>query len=281
MATSGGYFMSRRYNGDCKEAIRMIEEKQVLFDLSEYASTKDLLLRNKIIEENIYLVKRAAYHYSKDTGIDQSELESFGYEGLIYAVEHFDFSKNKNFSSYAFPTIRGYIFRGLSEIFNFPGHLYINYMKAKEQVENNTGESTFDNYKQIDRIVDLMIENGAFAACYRETMVRLLLMKNSIEYDDRLYGSFDNGFLAVECSCILKVLQLALSYLSEKEQFLIKERYVNQLTLEECAKVMGLTRQRVSKIELNTLRRLRVLLQMFGNIEKSDINNIDICVKRK
>ena len=51
------------------------------------------------IKDNMHLVNFVAYKYAAYTGIDLYELESYGYEGLMVALENFDFSYNCTFST--------------------------------------------------------------------------------------------------------------------------------------------------------------------------------------
>ena len=64
-----------------------------------YQDTYDSILREEIIKDNMHLVNFVAYKYAAYTGIDLYELESYGYEGLMVALENFDFSYNCTFST--------------------------------------------------------------------------------------------------------------------------------------------------------------------------------------
>lgn len=46
--------------------------------------------------------------------------------------------------------------------------------------------------------------------------------------------------------------------LTEKEMYVIKSRYEDDLTLEETGKALGVTRERVRQIEVKAIRKLRV-----------------------
>ena len=71
--------------------------------IKKYRQTKDSRLRHEIIKENMNLVFLVVckYGYAKSTGISEDELESYGYEGLIYAIDHFDINSNNAFNFYA------------------------------------------------------------------------------------------------------------------------------------------------------------------------------------
>jgi RNA polymerase sigma factor for flagellar operon FliA len=75
--------------------------------LQEYAETRCVELRNKIVEENMGLITFVVKINMKSTfkGQDFEELLSFGAFGLIQAVEKFDPKKKVKFSTYAYQKI--------------------------------------------------------------------------------------------------------------------------------------------------------------------------------
>ena len=62
-----------------------------LYKIVMYKQNHDQKLREEIITDNMRLVPYVAYRYAIATGINQHELESYGYEALILALEKFDF----------------------------------------------------------------------------------------------------------------------------------------------------------------------------------------------
>lgn len=78
-----------------------VSSTETLKKIQLYQDTYDSILREEIIKDNMYLVNFVAYKYAAYTGIDLYELESYGYEGLMVALEKFDLSYNCTFSTYA------------------------------------------------------------------------------------------------------------------------------------------------------------------------------------
>lgn len=64
-------------------------------------------LRNKLVQLNSGLVRKVAYHLSKQCAEPYEDLQQIGYLGLIRAIERFDPSQGYAFSSFAIPYIRG------------------------------------------------------------------------------------------------------------------------------------------------------------------------------
>lgn len=74
-----------------------------------YINEKPLHLRNRIIELNLGLVRKEAHHWTKQCKESYDELMQIGSLGLIRSIERFDPAKNRAFSSFAVPYIRGEI----------------------------------------------------------------------------------------------------------------------------------------------------------------------------
>jgi len=120
-----------------------------------YKINKDIVLRNEIVLEYMWIAVRFSDIYSNLTGIESCELESFAYEGLIYAIEHFDPSVQENLEKYIRIMIREYILRGVAVLSGYTGRLrnfYWNYIRCKNQVETSLN-TTLEEY------TELVIEN--------------------------------------------------------------------------------------------------------------------------
>ena len=95
-----------------KSPTKLLEEVHDKY-VQEYDKTRNVDLRNKLIESNMYLVYYLCKNYSSVYGIDKDILISYGAEGLIIAVDKYDSNKGK-FSALIATYIRGYIRRGYS-----------------------------------------------------------------------------------------------------------------------------------------------------------------------
>ncbi len=80
--------------------------KAQLFE--EYSRTKDVRIRNEIVESHLYLVDILIRKYL-NKGVDYDDLYQVGAMALVTAVDRFDSSKGFEFSTFATPTILGEI----------------------------------------------------------------------------------------------------------------------------------------------------------------------------
>jgi RNA polymerase sigma-B factor len=76
---------------------------------SEYRKTQNPRYRNQILELNVGLVRKEAYHWSSQCHENYEDLLQVGCLGLLRAIERFDLDKGHAFSSFAIPYIRGEI----------------------------------------------------------------------------------------------------------------------------------------------------------------------------
>lgn len=75
---------------------------------NRYAENPTIELRNRIVEDNLYMVDILIRKYL-GKGVDYDDLYQVGALALVSAVERFDVSKGYEFKSFATPTILGEI----------------------------------------------------------------------------------------------------------------------------------------------------------------------------
>ena len=76
----------------------------------KYKESKDINIRNELVEDYLYLVEILAKKYI-NKGVEYDDLYQVGSMALVYAVERYDIDKGFEFTSFATPTIIGEIKR--------------------------------------------------------------------------------------------------------------------------------------------------------------------------
>src|SRR5574344_1784829 len=103
--------------------------------------------KEKVIIENEWLVHLIASKYRQYYNID--DLFQSGYLGLIDAYDHFDFTSNVKFSTYAYKYVLGQIIKSIKDsrmikISDEYFYLYKQYTKVREMLNNKYNrEPTF------------------------------------------------------------------------------------------------------------------------------------------
>lgn len=277
-ATLNGEFENYDYVTTYKESALplAVPTNVTLQKIELYKQNNDQKLREEIITDNMRLVPYVAYRYAISTSINQHELESYGYEGLILALENFDVSYGCAFSTYAVAYIRGYILNGIKEILHGKkDNFYDDYVNAKNAVENENGATLSEDPELVEDVIDLLVATGKIkghdgAKEYARMRITSLAIGNaSLDDEDVVEELITSGQLVdthdyaeeVINTMSREALEKVLDTLTVKEAEVLKLRFGfydgMPKTLEEVGKVFGVHRERIRQIESKAIRKLR------------------------
>lgn len=280
------------YDSDSvRQYLKEIAQYDVLSDEEEfeiankYAKTKDIALREKLVNHNLRLVVSIAKHYNTNM-LGLMDLIQFGNLGLITAVERFDPSLGFKLSTYATWWIKQSIIRGLGNegrTIRMPIHAVEQAIKnrnSKIELERTLGRSCTE-----EELVKYINDNKLFVSKQITNMDIPTLRLYENAFDGNIVSLYtpvgsedgrDDSFLCdfipsdepspedVAMKNALKdimndVVNNCLK--SEKEIRVIRLRYGLDdgipRTLEQVSKYFGVTRERIRQIESKALRRIR------------------------
>ncbi len=264
---------TRLYLSEIGASKLLTAEEEVYF--SRLAQKGDMAARRRMIESNLRLVVKIARRYM-NRGLALLDLIEEGNLGLIRAVEKFDPERGFRFSTYATWWIRQTIERAImnqTRTIRLPIHVVkeINvYLRAARQLTQQ-----LDHEPSADEIANLLDKPIS-------EVKRMLGLNERVTSVDTPYGKdADKPLLdslpddkAEDPADHLQVdginahLDEWLSKLNEKQREVVERRFglhgYENSTLEQVANELGVTRERVRQIQMDALKRLRVILEQEG-----------------
>ncbi|MDX2441700.1 MAG: FliA/WhiG family RNA polymerase sigma factor [Desulfobacterales bacterium] len=238
----------------------------------------DSLSREQIIMQYLphvkRIVQRIAVYLPKNVEID--DLLNVGVIGLIQAIERYDPAMDNKFMTYAAFRIRGAV---LSELRSRDHISRTNRRKVRElektylKLEQKKGGDVedhevvkemgvsfeqFHKIKQMSNISIISLEEMGYSSDKKRNSLSEMFINNKDE--DALNQT---GIKEVKVA-IAKTIE----ELPEKEKLVISLYYMDELTMKETGKVLGITESRVSQLHSKAITRLRAKLRRKNLVEE-------------
>lgn len=235
-----------------------MQQKQTTSELlKEYAENLTIELRNRIVEENLYIVDILIRKYL-GKGVDYDDLYQVGAMALVSAVERFDPTKGYEFQSFATPTILGEIkkyFRDKEWSLKVPRRMKENAGKVQEAKEKLTGKlGRVPTVEEISEITGLtheqIIQAMESAKAYGTYSLDSPATTSDEEADaaalEKYIGFEDNGFERVELG---EIINNVLKNFSDTYKYIFKQRFILNKSQSEIASKLGVSQMTVSRAE--------------------------------
>lgn len=219
--------------------------------------TNDPVIREQLILNFLDIVPKIAEKYSKEFKIDQYELESYGYEAIIIAVDKFDYTRGTDFIAYANKSVVRKIMSSIPEMDNLKKIVFELYNKMQH---NKDRESI------ILEITTYLTQTGLFKSKNIKeniTKTEILLSSSLEELIENNEDIISNKKYTEEIDNIaLKTtLEELIKNLKPREQIIITKKYglLNQqeTTSKEIGEQLNISEQRTKQIEAKALVKLK------------------------
>jgi len=236
--------------------ITLNKRQETLEILQAYRANPSIKLRNQLVNLNIGLVRREAYHWKNQCQESFEDLMQVGSIGLINAIERFNISKGNAFSSFAVPYIKGEIqhyLRDKSPTVRMPRAWLTTYNQGCKIIRNRRTETGREPSSQeianelgitVDEWYDIKL------ACQNRSPISLDTPIDQNEdsstsigdmVTDQKYQSFQ---LAQEDNIRL---QQALDLLEDRTREVVEFVFLKEFTHREVAETLGISAVTVSR----------------------------------
>lgn len=220
------------------------------------------------------IVQRIAGHLPQSVEID--DLLNVGVIGLIQAIERYDPDRDNKFMTYATFRIRGAV---LSELRSKDYISRTNRRKVRElektylKLEQKKGGEVEDHevvkemgvsfeqfykIKQMSNIAIISLEEMGYSSDKKRESLSEMFMNNRGEDALNQTGIKEAKMAIAE----------TIEELPEKEKLVISLYYMDELTMKETGKVLGITESRVSQLHSKAISHLRVKLRRRKLVEE-------------
>jgi RNA polymerase sigma-B factor len=217
-------------------------------------------LEARVIETNMPVAAQIAARY-RGRGVATEDLEQVAYLALVKAVRRYEYADDRNFLSYAVPTIRGELrryFRDLGWTVRPPRSVQEAQSRIR-QVEDTLlhelgraprpSEIAERGDMELGLVVEALSANGCFTPSSLESTMA--------DEDGRIQewlGAEDPDFEQVEALATLRPL---LRNLTPRERVMLELRFFRGATQKEIGEVLGVTQMQVSRLLSDLMARLR------------------------
>ncbi len=231
----------------------------------KYYETHDLDLRNRIVEDHLYMVDILIKKYL-GKGVDRDDLYQVGAMALISAVDRFDPTRGFEFSSFATPTIIGEIkkyFRDKGWSMKVPRRLKeisVAIPRAKETLTSQLGR-----VPTVKEIADYMNLNEEDILQAMESSLAYGTYSLNQSFDDdsedsgnakfeKFAAKDDRGYDSLENR---EIIDTVLGKLSDTNRFIFRKRFVEEKSQAEIAKELGVSQMTISRAEKAIRQKFR------------------------
>jgi RNA polymerase sigma-B factor len=229
----------------------------------QFAVTRDPKLRDELVTEHIGLAQHLARRFS-NRGESLDDLIQVASIGIVKSVDRFDPDRGVEFSTFAARTVLGELkrhFRDKGWSVRAPRRVQELYLEI--------GHATGELAQALGRpptMAELAEATGStLEAVIEATEAGMGYRAASLDEPSRteragteIIGEHDASFDSVEDRALLGP---ALSTLPEREQTILRLRFVNGLSQSEIAERMGVSQMQVSRLLTASLRKLREIIE--------------------
>ena len=231
----------------------------------EYALNPTIELRNKIVEDHLYMVDILIRKYL-GKGVEYDDLYQVGALALVSAVERFDIEKGFEFKSFATPTILGEIkkyFRDKQWSLKVPRRMKeisTKVQEVKDQLTTRLGRApSLDEISEAtgfthEQIMQAMESSKAYGTFSLDSANNNLGDEGDENLLEKYVGFEEIGYERIE---INEIIRSVLEQLNDNHRYVFKERFIFNKSQADIAKALGVSQMTVSRAEKAIIEKFK------------------------
>jgi RNA polymerase sigma-B factor len=220
-------------------------------------------LEERVIETNLDVAEQLAARYRR-RGVPDEDLKQVASLALVKAVRRYEYAPDRDFLSFAVPTIRGELrryFRDVGWTIRPPRPV----QEAQSLIGRAEGEllqrlgrapRPSEIAEHLDLDLDLVIEALSANGCFNPTSLESTTQADAGHVSACL-GQDEAGFDIAETRAVLIPL---LEHLTDRERIMLEMRFYRGATQAEIGQTIGVTQMQVSRLLSDLMARLRAQL---------------------
>lgn len=233
----------------------------------QYKATGDIELRNALMLHYAPTVRYVAGKISETLPamVDRDDLVSYGMLGLMDAIEKFDIDKGVQFQTYGVTRIRGEIYDQIRALDWVPRSVRSGAKtigKVKGELMNELGREP-EHHEVATRLGMSMQDYWAFNSAARTPRVGTFGNYASHEDPDSPYEQDSvwdpsmNPEALAETGEVIGLVAEAVNDMDQRSKTILVLYYLQEMTLAEIGKKLGVTESRVCQLQSKMLSSLR------------------------
>lgn len=232
----------------------------------EFKATGDLELRNALMLHYSPTVRYVAGKISETLPamVDREDLVSYGMLGLMDAIEKFELAKGMQFQTYGVHRIRGEIYDQIRALDWVPRSVRSQARtldKARKEVELTLGRPAEHHEVAGHMGLSMSTYNTSLSQSYVPQMSTFASVSASSDDDsyeqDSVYDPMMNPESLVETGEVIGLVAEAVNDMDQRSKTILVLYYLQEMTLAEIGKILGVTESRVCQLQSKMLSSLR------------------------
>ncbi len=217
--------------------------------------------REQVVVLNMGVARAIAHRY-RQRGLNLDDLIQVAYVGLVKAVNGFDPERERDFLSYAVPTVSGEVkryFRDFGWTVRPPRRvqeLQAQIAKTSNELSQRLGRSPrpTEVARELDVDVDAVIEALAADGCFSPSSLDVPVGEDGSSTLGQLVSDEHQDYGGAEARVMLAP---AVRRLGERDKRIVELRFFRGWTQEQIAADIGVTQMQVSRLLARIMQELR------------------------